>query len=159
MQPKIVNIKDKHLLGISCRMSVNNNKTPELWKKFMSILHTISSNKPQEFIALQVYEASYFSSAFDPSKEFDQWACMEVENGKEIHQELTPFLLKGGLFAVFNYKGPSTDHSVFEYIYGTWIPESQFQLDDRPHFQVMGEKYSNNSPSSEEEIWIPLRRK
>ena len=62
MQPKIVNIKDKHLLGISCRMSVNNNKTPELWKKFMNILHTISSNKPQEFIALQVYEASYFYS-------------------------------------------------------------------------------------------------
>ncbi|EPR66106.1 putative transcriptional regulator [Cyclobacterium qasimii M12-11B] len=84
---------------------------------------------------------------------------MEVENSKEIPNQLTPFLLKGGLFAVFNYKGPNTDKSIFEYIYNTWVPHSDYQLDDRPHFQVMGDKYSNSSPLSEEEIWIPLKNK
>ena len=158
MQPRLVNIKDKQLVGKSCRMSLVNNKTSELWKDFMTIRSKIPIQPFRELIALQVYDVDHFNS-FDPTKEFDQWACIEVENSKAIHQELTPFLLTGGLFAVFNYKGRSTDHSIFEYIYGTWVPQSKFQLDDRPHFQVMGKKYSNNSPFSEEEIWIPLRNK
>jgi AraC family transcriptional regulator len=29
-------------------------------------------------------------------------------------------------------------------------------LDDRPHFEVLGEKYKNNDPTSEKEIWIPI---
>lgn len=28
------------------------------------------------------------------------------------------------------------------------------RVDDRPHFEVLGGKYQNNSPNSEEEIWI-----
>jgi AraC family transcriptional regulator len=30
-------------------------------------------------------------------------------------------------------------------------------LDQRPHVEVMGEKYKNNDPDSEEEIWIPIK--
>jgi len=158
MHPLLVNIKDKQLVGKSCRMSMVNNRTAELWKSFMAVRSTIPSQPFQELIALQVYGATYFTS-FDAKKEFDQWACIEVENLKENPHEMQPFLLPGGLFAVFNYKGPSKDHRIFEYIYGTWVPQSKFQLDERPNFQVMGKKYSNNSPFSEEEIWIPLRIK
>jgi len=32
-------------------------------------------------------------------------------------------------------------------------------LDDRPHFEVLGDKYKNADPDSEEEIWIPIRTK
>ena len=28
--------------------------------------------------------------------------------------------------------------------------------DDRPHFEVLGDKFSRNSPGSEEEIWVPV---
>jgi hypothetical protein len=30
-------------------------------------------------------------------------------------------------------------------------------LDDRPHFEVLGSKYRNNDPESEEETWIPTK--
>jgi predicted transcriptional regulator YdeE len=33
------------------------------------------------------------------------------------------------------------------------------KIDNRPHFEVLGDKYKNNDPSSEEEIWIPIRKK
>jgi AraC family transcriptional regulator len=39
------------------------------------------------------------------------------------------------------------------------LPNSAYALDDRAHFEVLGEKYKNNDPSSEEEIWIPIKVK
>ncbi|WP_339925550.1 GyrI-like domain-containing protein [uncultured Cyclobacterium sp.] len=158
MQARIVNSKDKQLVGKSCRMSLVNNRTAKLWKSFITIKATIPNLKSQELIALQVYDRDHFAS-FDPTKEFDQWACIEVEDLTEIPDDFTALSLKGGLYAVFNYKGPSIDKSIFEYIYCTWVPQYDYQLDDRPHFQVMGDKYSNSSPLSEEEIWIPLKNK
>jgi AraC family transcriptional regulator len=68
------------------------------------------------------------------------------------------FLLPGGLYAVFHYKGlPSEGAKTFQYIFGTWLPGSEYALDNRPHFEVLGERYNNNSPDSEEEIWIPVK--
>jgi AraC family transcriptional regulator len=29
----------------------------------------------------------------------------------------------------------------------------------RPHMELLGEKYRNNDPHSEEEIWIPIEPK
>jgi AraC family transcriptional regulator len=70
------------------------------------------------------------------------------------------FILPAGAYAVFLHKGgPATGQQTFQYIFGTWFPQSEYRLDDRPHFEILGEKYSNTSPDSEEEIWIPVRLK
>ena len=49
------------------------------------------------------------------------------------------------------------DRFYFSNINGTWIAKSDYNLDDRPHFEVLGEKYIN--ADSEEEIWIPIKKK
>ena len=69
------------------------------------------------------------------------------------------FDLPGGLYAVFDYKGLSTDTAIFNYIFNSWLPASRFHLDDRPHFEILGDKYKNGLPDSEEEIWIPIRHR
>ncbi len=40
-----------------------------------------------------------------------------------------------------------------------WLPNSGYKIDDRPHFQVMGKKYKNGSPDSEEDFYIGLKSK
>lgn len=52
-----------------------------------------------------------------------------------------------------------TVYSIFQYIFGTWLPASGYYLDNRPHFEILGHKYKNNDPDSEEEIWIPVKPK
>jgi AraC family transcriptional regulator len=37
--------------------------------------------------------------------------------------------------------------------------DSAYDLDNRPHFEILGEKYKNESPDSEEELWIPVKLK
>lgn len=139
-------------------MSLVHNLTGMLWATFMprrkEILNCVSS----ELYSLQVYPEGYFLN-FSPSKEFEKWAAAEVADFTTIPDGMDKLELNGGLYAVFNYKGLSTDHRIFEYIYGEWIQDSEYQLDFRPHFELLGNKYRNGDPESEEEIWIPVKMK
>jgi AraC family transcriptional regulator len=53
----------------------------------------------------------------------------------------------------------STGQKIFQYIFETWLPNSGYLLDNRPHFEILGAKYKNEDPDSEEELWIPIKHK
>ena len=156
MTPRIEKLSKKKLLGISLTMSVLNNKTGQLWGEFGPRIQEIKNRTSQDKISMQVYPSSYFEG-FNPKLEFDKWATVEVEDFNQIPKGIKGFELEGGLYAVFDYKGLSSDNSMFQYIYTEWLPKSNYILDDRPHFEVLGPNYKNNDPESEEEIWIPIK--
>ena len=158
MKPRIETISPKKLIGKRLTMSLANNKTSELWQSFMPKKNDIANKLNNEVISMQVYSATHFSD-FKPTNEFEKWATVEVANFENLLSEMEVFTLSGGLYAVFDYIGSSSDSSIFQYIYGSWLPNSEYDLDDRPHFEVLGEKYKNNDPTSEEEIWIPIKPK
>lgn len=158
MQPRIENLKQKKLVGKRLTMSLADNKTGELWKSFMPKRREITNKLTNDLISMQVYKPNHFAE-FSPTNEFVKWATVEVVDFDNVPSDLETITLTGGLYAVFDYKGSSADSSVFQYIFGTWLPNSDYLLDDRPHFEVLGEKYKNADPNSEEEIWIPIRQK
>lgn len=158
MTPKIQKLSNKKLIGKRLTMSLANNRTGELWHNFMIRRREISNNTTNDLISMQIYKATHFSD-FKPTNEFEKWAAVEVTNFENVPDEMETFSLVGGLYAVFDYKGSSNDTSIFQYIFGTWLPSSEYLLDDRPHFEVLGDKYKNNDPNSEEEIWIPIKPK
>ncbi len=155
MTPDIVALKEKTLVGMSLEMSIVQNKTGALWGSFAPRIREISDRMGEDKYSLQVYPEDYFE-VFNPMKLFQKWALVEVSSIDNLPQGMLPFTLEGGLYAVFQYKGSSADPSIFQYIYSEWIPRSKYQLDNRPHFEVLGEKYKNNDPNSEEEIWVPI---
>jgi AraC family transcriptional regulator len=159
MKPRIEYLSGKQLIGKRLVMSLSNNKTSELWKSFMPRQKEILNNVGSELYSIQVYNRLYFSS-FNPDVEFEKWAAIEVTDIITVPAEMESFILPGGLYAVFLYKGATSKGSeIFNYIFGTWLPNSEYVLDDRPHFEILGEKYKNEDPDSEEEIWIPIREK
>lgn len=158
MIPRIEKLSEKQLIGKRLTMSLANNKTGELWRNFMPKRKDISNNLTGELISLQVYKSTHFTD-FKPTNEFEKWATIEVTNFDNVPTDMETFVLKGGLYAVFDYQGLSTDNSIFQFIFGTWLPNSNYDLDDRPHFEVLGSKYKNNDPTSEEEIWVPIKPK
>ncbi|MEI6822727.1 MAG: GyrI-like domain-containing protein [Bacteroidota bacterium] len=158
MKPRIETLIKKILIGKRIAMTFSENKTFDLWHGFMPRRKEIKNNIGTDLYSIKVYEPSYFTS-FNPAKEFDNWAAVEVKDFDIVPEEMETIILKEGLYAVFNYKGLSTDGSIFQYIYSTWLPNSDYLLDDRPHFEVLGDKYKNNDPNSEEEIWVPIKRK
>lgn len=158
MEPRIETLQDKKLMGKSLTMSLANNRTREIWKNFMTRRQEITNNLSNDLISMAIYKPTHFID-FKPTNEFEKWAAIEVTDFDSLPSGMETFSLKGGLYAVFDYKGSSNDTSIFQYIFGTWIPNSDFLLDDRPHFEILGDKYKNADPNSEEEIWIPIRRK
>ncbi len=158
MIPRIENVNNKKLIGIRLTMSLANNMTGELWRSFMPRRKDILNKLSNDMISMQVYQPNYFAD-FNPTNAFEKWASVEVSNFDSVPVDMETFTLNGGLYAVFDYKGLSTDNSIFQYIFGTWLPGSGYDLDERPHFEVIGDKYKNNDPTSEEEIWIPVKLK
>lgn len=158
MHPRIEKLVRKQLVGQSVKMSLVNNRTGQLWGQFAPRIKEIQNRVSSDKISMQVYPPEYYK-AFHPNNEFEKWATVEVDSMDDIPAGMHPFTLEEGLYAVFEYKGSSSDNAVFEYIFSQWIPDSKYVIDDRPHFEILGEKYKNNDPDSEEEIWIPVKEK
>ena len=139
-------------------MSFSNNQTHELWKSFMPSRREIKNNIGSDLYSVEVYEPLYFNN-FNPEKEFDKWAVVEVTDFETVPEDMETLISPRGLYAVFLHKGAaSKGPETYQYIFGTWLPASDFLLDNRPHFAVMGEKYKNDDPDSEEEVWIPVKK-
>ena len=143
------------LVGMNLSMSLKTNKTDGLWRNFMSKLNEIPNRTNTDKISLQCYPRSYFE-LFDMRSEFVKWAAVEVNEISDIPKGMEVFKFEAGLYAVFDYIGAAQDQRIFQYIYTEWLPNSLYLLDDRPHFEVLGENYKNYDPDSEEEIWIPI---
>lgn len=158
MKPRIQTIDEKKVVGIRLSMSLTNYQVGNLWKNFMPRRNEITDKLTDDLISMAIYKPEHFTD-FKPTNEFEKWAAVEVSSFDKVPDEMEIFVLPGGLYAVFDYKGLNTDHSIFQYILGTWLPDSEYTLDNRPHFEVLGNKYKNNDPKSEEEIWIPIKRK
>jgi AraC family transcriptional regulator len=160
MEWRIATIAEKKLIGKRIKMKLSENKTGTLWRSFMISRKEIKNNLSTDLFSIQVYDQSFDFSDFNPDTEFEKWAATEVADFYNIPEEMENFLLPAGLYAVFLHKGAaSTGPKTFSYIFETWLPDSDYLIDNRPHFEVLGEKYKNDDPASEEEIWIPIRPK
>lgn len=158
MEHRIEHISARKLIGIKLEMSLSQNRTAELWQAFMPRRREIGNVTGEVMYSLQVYPKGYFR-AFNPATVFDKWALVEVRDLSHVPDGMEGLELDGGLYAVFSYMGSSADGSkAFQYIFQEWLPSSGYQLDNRPHFEILGEKYKNDDPASEEEIWIPIRQ-
>ncbi len=160
MQPTIVHLKEKKLIGCSCKMNFTDNKTSGLWQSFMPRLKEIKYKISTDLFSVQVYDMDYNFNQFNPSKQFTKWAGADVSSFEEVPANMETLIIHAGLYAVFLHKGSNTDNSTHQYIFQNWLPTSnQYILDARPHFEVLGAKYKNGDQSSEEEIWIPIKLK
>lgn len=159
MIPRIVSMAEKKLAGLHLKMSIINNTTGILWQRFMQRRKELTNVNGSDLYSLQRYAPCYFEN-FDPAKEFEKWAAAEVSSFNNLPEGFDSFTLPSGLYAVFTHiGGPATGPQTFQYIFQEWLPASDYRLDNRPHFELLGAKYRNNDPNAEEEIWIPVKEK
>lgn len=157
--PEIVEIDDKKLIGISLHTSLADDKTGILWQRFMSQKKNIQNKKSEDLYSVQVYDEGFIAGQFNSQSIYEKWAAVEVENYSELKDNLKGLNLPGGLYAVFKHKGSAKEFpNTAKFIFENWIPESKYELDDRPHFEVLGKDYKGpEDPESIEKIWIPIK--
>lgn len=159
MRVRLISAEEILLVGLNARSSISNNKTKELWSTFKPRLNEIKDRWGIEYYSVEVYDNLDYFQTFNPTKSFEKWATVRVSKGVSIPENMKPLTIPSGDYAVFDYKGkPSEAFKTYQYIYGEWINNSGYSLDNRPHFALMGEKYLGENDASEEELWIPIKK-
>jgi AraC family transcriptional regulator len=157
---RIEHLQEKKLVGKKIKMCYADNKTSGLWQSFMKQRKEIQNAVTNDLISMQLYDHISAPKDFNANTVFEKWAAVEVADFNYIPTGMKAFTLTGGLYAIFEYIGPASQGATaFHYIFSTWLPASDYLLDDRPHFEILGKKYKNEDPDSEEEIWIPITSK
>ncbi|MBK7212391.1 MAG: GyrI-like domain-containing protein [Bacteroidales bacterium] len=160
MDVRIESCKEIKLVGFHLQMSFMQDRTFELWRSFMPKRNEILNRVGSDLISMQVFPNLPDFRNFNPGQEFDKWAAVEVSDFSNLPENMEAYTIKGGLYAIFTYKGSSAEvEKPFRYIFGTWLSASEYELDHREHLAVMGAKYKNNDPDSEEDLWIPVKLK
>lgn len=159
MEAQIRISTEKKLIGKHIEMSFIENKTFQLWSSFMPKQKEITNKVDANLYSLEVYPLNYFDN-FDSGRTFQKWAAVEVTDFNTVPDEMETLLIPNSLYAVFIHKGPASEgHKTYHTIFAEWLPNSEYTVDDRPHFAVMDEKYKKDNPDSEEEIWIPIKNR
>lgn len=149
------------LVGMEIETSLANDGVRNMWGAFMPRRKEIKNPIGEELYSMQVYENGMNVNAFGPQTQFKRRAAMKVLDHLHIPEGMQAFDHPGGLYAVFIHHGPVKEfRRTATWIYGTWLPQSPYEVDNRPHFEILDDKYLGpDHPDSVEEVWVPIRNK
>jgi AraC family transcriptional regulator len=155
-QPTIKTFPTTKFIGENLSFTYADYRAFELWSSFMPRRKEILNAIGTDLYNIQINPIDF---DFNPNIPFIKWAAVAVSNFDFIPDGMEVLEIPQGLYAVFNYKGDQNNVAAFfNGIYTEWLPASGYQLGNHPQFEILGEKYKNNNPNSEEEIWIPIKR-
>lgn len=159
MEPQVVMLEPIRIGGYSTQTSYLGNTIPQLWGRFMPQRKQIQLPADDNLYSVAVYPEDFFEG-MQPGKLFERRAAVCMNEATVLLPDMEEWIIPGGLYAVFRHVGAHTDMSTIDYIFREWLPQNGFYaLDARPHFEILGAKYKQGDPASEEDIYIPVRKK
>ena len=157
MNPTLKTFPATKFIGKNLSFTYADYRAFELWSSFMPRRKEILNSIGTDLYNIQINPENF---DFSPNTPFVKWAVVEVSNFDLVPESMETLEIQQGLYAVFNYKGNQSNAAAFfNAIYNQWLPSSGYELGNHPQFEILGEKYMNNNPNSEEEIWIPIKNK
>lgn len=143
-------------IGKNLSFTYSDYRAFELWSSFMPRRKEVPNVLGTDLFNIQVNPIGF---SFGINEPFVKWAAVPVSNFDFVPKGMETLEIHEGLYAVFQYKGNQSNAAAFfNAIYTEWLPASNYELDNRPQFEILGSKYKTNDPNSEEEIWIPVKQ-
>lgn len=82
-------------------------------------------------------------------------ACISIPDDTTVEGEIGKMAIAGGKYAFARFKlKPDQYQEAWSYLMAGWLPESGYQPDDRPCFEMYGEP--SNDPTGEHTVFICL---
>lgn len=152
---KITDVKTIHLVGLKIETSLAKNETQTLWRSFKIAIKDSELGRSKEFYSVQVYQ-DFNPETFDPTTVYTKIAAVQTSSAH--HANLEKFEIPAGKYAVFEHIGPSHTFPETMRAMFAWLKNSVYVLDDRPHFEILGEDYLGPlHPESKETVWLPIK--
>ena len=155
-EPIIGDIETFYFTGQSLTMSLVDDRTPELFRSFMPNRKTYQSIDQEAIVYdIRVYPKDYYRP-FNPANEYTKWAAVRISEDRFQENAEEYISITAGLYAQFTIHGNVVPPNLYQYIFTTWLPESPYQLDDRPHFDKLWPDPHQRGAVSKQAICIPI---
>ncbi len=158
MEPIIKTIESVQVVGMEYHGQNKNDEIAAMWNVFNDKCAVI----PHRFNRGEGYGVCFSDADFGTTGMFRYVAGIPVQKIDAVPDGMVSCTVPAGLYAIFTHTGTlATLQKTYDYIYGTWLPSSEYQLDAaRPDFEYYDERFTTGTdPASKFDIFIPLTTK
>ncbi|MBN2830478.1 MAG: AraC family transcriptional regulator [Candidatus Cloacimonetes bacterium] len=159
MKTKIVNRDSFKVIGLDCYCSQIENTIPQLWDRFMKVMHQVPNVKPSQAcygVCLTKDEVHV-----TPESEFRYIAGLEVTSFDEIPEGMVQYTVPKGEYLVVEHVGALDSlPKTYDWVYKVWFEDnSEYETIGNLDFEVYDERFKFGESDSVMEIWVPVNRK
>jgi AraC family transcriptional regulator len=158
MMHRIIRSPEILIIGIKANMSFEtiSEDTGKLARQFMPRLKEINNRVDDNTLSLQNYDNFNYCKV-SPTMNFEKWVGVEVSSFNDTPKGMETLTISSGHYLVIDFKGSMQEFvKNWNYIHSKWLPNSEFRLDNRPHFERLSPSYNPMNAENEEEIWVPV---
>lgn len=156
MEPTFVETEERLVVGLMASFNdETKNKIPELWQAFVPRMSEISGQVPGVTFGV------CFPAALGEDS-FDYMAGVAVEEVADLPEGLVARVIPAHRYAVFTHTiGDDSLHNdlqkTMQFIYGTWLPNSGFELARVPDFELYDERMDPQTQTGAFDIYVPVK--
>ncbi|MBP6323058.1 MAG: GyrI-like domain-containing protein [Fusobacteriaceae bacterium] len=160
MEFKIVKRDEIKLIGLKEKIYMGSNTLTVLWGKLLDRKHEIKN-----LISENCYGVAE-NFVFNPHlSSLEETVSFEVRDFSFIPEGMVTKVLKPQTYLVFTHKGPlftmkdgkCSLEKTYENIYFETLPKSGYRVDHAFNFEYYDERFKHEDPSSEFDIYIPIK--
>ena len=158
MKHRIIQTPDIFIIGMKANMSFEtiSEDTGKLARQFMPRLKEVKNRVDNFALSLQNHDNFDYHN-LPPIRTFEKWIGVEVANLNDVPEGMETLTIKAGNYLVIDFKGTMQEFvKNWHYLHSQWLPNSDYELDNRPHFEKLSPSYNPMNVVNEEEIWIPV---
>ncbi|UAL53402.1 effector binding domain-containing protein [Bacillus sp. CMF21] len=156
-KPQIVNLSPIHIIGCEYKTNLNNDAH---YEEIPGFYHDFGMNEYYMKIADKLAPGMAYGIACS-FKDDGGFSFIIGEEAKEsnaiLHEPLIHFKIPEGKYAEFKVNGSADSvQNNRRYIYGTWLPQSNFERREGPDFEVTDVLGSSYPDKMKINIYIPV---
>ena len=156
MEPTFKDTDEIKVIGVMANFNEDTKHgIPELWAAFGPRMGEVKAR-----LEGCTYGVCFPAALGDDS--FDYMAAVPVSNFDEVPDGMTARTIPPHRYAVFTHKmGSDTIHNdlqkTVQYIWGTWLPNSGYEHDRVPDFELYDERMNPETGEGEFDLYIPVK--
>jgi AraC family transcriptional regulator len=157
MEPKIVTLGPLHLAGQPYYGNAEGGAFGQAWQRFDTKNFPVPNRvDPKIYYGLEVYGPEFMTA-----NKWTYMPCVEVGDLTDLPGLLFGKIIPANTYAVFTAnQGLASIHDVFMYAYGTWLPNSRYEVAAPYDFELYDdERFHGDGPNEEIDIYIPIKEK
>lgn len=156
MEPEIVTRPEIKTVGVAAQYHEDDLDYGTLWSAFRPFIDQLKNRVGTHFFG--IYEE--YHEEEDGDVGFTYICAAEVTDFDNIPEGMTTRIIPEHLYAVFQHKGTvSYLPETLKYIWGSWLPKSQYDYVEKPDFELYPEKATPNNPPQLIYLYIPIMKK